>query len=173
MRKPRYRLRVARVDEIGVLAETASFLTDPALLPQDLDATAATFAATVDAKLARSRSRDVVIDVHGFKVPFENPLLVATELRHFMGYEGVFIPYSWPATPKLLAYLSDVETTALSAHYLAQFVRFLRRDTEAERVHIIGYSAGTRLVLDALSMLALNGEAEPGQARTGEVILWC
>jgi esterase/lipase superfamily enzyme len=174
-RKPPYRLRVGAVEEIGVLARSASPFTDPALLPADPDAPAAAFAAAVDRKLARSRQRDVIVYVHGFKVPFENPLLVASELWHFLGYDGVLIPYSWPATPRLLAYFSDVETTGLSAHYLKELIQFLRQRTSAERVHILGYSAGTRLVLDALSMLALTGDAagesRDNGARIGEVIL--
>jgi len=170
-RKPPYRLRVEAVEEFGVLPETASPFTDPALLPADADAPAAAFAAAVNEKLARSQSRDIVVYAHGFKVPFEDPLLVATELWHFMGYDGVFIPYSWPATPRLMAYFSDVETTTLSAHYLMQFIQFLRQRTSAERVHIVGYSAGTRLVLDALSMLALEGRTRSDGARIGQVIL--
>lgn len=170
-RKPPYRLQVERVDEIGILPESTSPFTEPDLLPDDPDAAPAAFAAAVNEKLARSRSRDIVIYVHGFKVPFENPLLVATELWHFMGYDGVWIPYSWPATPKLLAYFSDVETAALSAHYLKQFIQFVRTRTDAERVHVLGYSAGTRLVLDALSMLTLEEQRRPGRARIGEVIL--
>ena len=170
-RKPPYRLQVGAVEEIGILAESASVFTKPDLLPDDADAAAAVFAAAVDEKLSRSQSRDVFVYVHGFKVPFENPLLVATELWHFMGYDGVFIPYSWPATPRLLAYFSDVETAALSAHYLKQFIQFLRKRTGAERVHVLGYSAGTRLVLDALSMLAIERDRRSDGARIGEVIL--
>jgi esterase/lipase superfamily enzyme len=98
-------------------------------------------------------------------------LLVATELWHFMGYDGVFIPYSWPATPRLLAYFSDVETAALSAHYLKQFIQFVQTRTGAKRVHVLGYSAGTRLVLDALSMLAIERDHRSDRARIGEVIL--
>jgi esterase/lipase superfamily enzyme len=170
-RKPPYRLQVGRVDEIGILAESVSPFTDPELLPDDPDAAADAFAAAVNEKLARSQTRDIVVYVHGFKVPFENPLLVATELWHFSGYDGVWIPYSWPATPKLLAYFSDVETAALSAHYLMQFIQFLRDRTDAERVHVLGYSAGTRLVLDALSMLALEDKSRNRAAGIGEVIL--
>ena len=70
------------------------YATDPALLPPDRDAAATAFADAINAKLADSRSKDIVVYVHGYKVPFENPLLVATELWHFMGYDGVVIPYS-------------------------------------------------------------------------------
>ena len=169
-RKP-YRLRVGAVEELGVLPGSVSPFTDPALLSPDRDAAAAEFAAAINDKLARSNSRDIVVYVHGFKVPFENPLLVATELWHFTGYDGVFIPYSWPSTPRLLAYFSDVETTALSAHYLRQFINYLRQHTDAERIHVLGYSAGTRLVIEAVSMLAMAGGAEARNSGLGEIIL--
>jgi esterase/lipase superfamily enzyme len=170
-RKPPYRLRLSAVEELGILGRSVSPFTDPKLLPADPGAAGADFAAAVNARLARSDNRDVIIYVHGFKVPFENPLLIATELWHFMGYDGVVIPYSWPATPRLLAYFSDVETTALSAHLLKEFIQFLRTDTDAQRVHILGFSAGTRVVLDALSMLAMSGNPGADGARIGEVIL--
>jgi len=172
--KPRrmpYRLQVEAVEELGILPDSASAFTDPALLPPDRDAAATAFADAINAKLAHSRSKDIVVYVHGYKVPFENPLLVATELWHFMGYDGVVIPYSWPSTPRLLAYLSDVETTGLSAHYLRQFISYLRRRTAAERIHVVGYSAGTRVVIDAVSMLAMQGGAEAANSRLGQIIL--
>ena len=166
-----YRLQVGAVEELGILPDSVSAFTDPALLPPDQDAAATAFATAINDKLARSRSKDVVVYVHGFKVPFENPLLVATELWHFMGYDGVVIPYSWPSTPRLLAYFSDVETTGLSAHYLRQFITYLRRETDAERIHVLGYSAGTRVVIEAVAMLAIEGGVEAKNSRLGQVIL--
>ena len=170
-RKVSYPLRVDAVEEIGILRDSASPFTDPALLPEGIEDASAEFAASVNRKLARSESRDIVIYVHGYKVPFEDPLLVATELWHFMGYDGVFIPYSWPSTPRALAYFSDVETTSLSAHYLRLFIAYLSERTDAERIHVLGYSAGTRVVIDALSMLAMERPRPAGSGRIGEVIL--
>jgi len=92
-RKEPYPLRVSFVEKIGILADSAPPFTDPALLPEDAKGAAVEFAATVNRRLARSENRDIVIYVHGYKVPFEAPLLVATELWHFMGYDGVFIPF--------------------------------------------------------------------------------
>jgi hypothetical protein len=42
-------------------------------------------------------------------------VLVASELWHFMGYRGAFIAYAWPSTPRVLAYMSDLELVA--AHF--------------------------------------------------------
>ncbi|NIT60672.1 MAG: alpha/beta hydrolase, partial [Aliifodinibius sp.] len=51
------------------------------------------------------------IYVHGYKVVFENPMLVATELWHFLGYDGVMVGYAWPSTPSRWAYLRDTDTS--------------------------------------------------------------
>jgi esterase/lipase superfamily enzyme len=114
--------------------------------------------------------------VHGYKVIFENPALVATELWHFLGYDGVFIAYAWPATPKRLAYVGDLETAAYSAHNLRKLIEYIAAHTEAEKIHVVGYSAGTRVVVNAIAQLALQRSHRDRQAirdelRIGHVIL--
>ena len=171
-----YPLRVTDVMEIGGLDRSVNVLTDD-LADKDPGRQAdAQFAAKVNAKLAISRLKDVFIYVHGYKVVFENPLLVASELWHFLGYEGVFIAFAWPSTPSTLAYFSDLETTALSAGNLRILIQYLAEKTDARRIHIVGYSAGTRVVAQALDQLALLN-ARPGcndsgkDLRIGHVIL--
>jgi esterase/lipase superfamily enzyme len=48
-----------------------------------------------------------------------------------------------------------VETAALSSHYLQILLEYLSEETDAENIHIVGYSAGTRLVISALAKLAM------------------
>jgi esterase/lipase superfamily enzyme len=62
------------------------------------------FSEAINERLRESDSKDVYIYVHGYKVEFENPTLVAAELWHFLGYDGAFVAYSWPSTRKTLAY---------------------------------------------------------------------
>ncbi|MCF7985059.1 MAG: alpha/beta hydrolase [Thiohalocapsa sp.] len=56
------------------------------------------FAAALDARLAVAATKDVYIYVHGYKVDYENPVLVAGELWHFLGNDGAFIAYRSTAT---------------------------------------------------------------------------
>jgi esterase/lipase superfamily enzyme len=114
--------------------------------------------------------------VHGYKVIFENPILVAAELWHFLGYEGVFISYAWPSTPSVWAYFADAQTTKVSSHALRVFLEYLAEETDVERIHILGYSAGTQLVVDTIYQLALlNKYKTPEQihkeTKIGRVIL--
>ena len=175
-RTDKYPMKITEVREVGILAESYSNFIPPEVKGPELQQPGKEFAAKINEKLAKSKRKDIFIYVHGYKVVFENPLLVATELWHFLGYDGVFIAYSWPSTPKTLAYFSDLETTTLSAYNLRLLLEYLARDTDAENIHIIGYSAGTRLVINALNQLALIYRDEDKETfrkylRIGHVIL--
>lgn len=169
-------LHVDTVAEFGVLPDSVSAFTPHELADASDGRAAAQFVARVEAQLARSPVKDIFIYVHGYKVTFENPLMVASELWHFMGYEGAFVAFSWPSTPARLAYLKDIETARLSAQSLRTLVEFLARETSAEQIHIVSYSAGTRLVLAALyeSALIHQRSDEPTvrrETKLGHVVL--
>ena len=171
-----YPLKVTDVQEVEIVEKSINVLTESLAIGDQQPVPDETFVAKVNAKLALSKVKDVFIYVHGYKVVFENPLLVASELWHFLGYEGVFIAFAWPSTPSTLAYFSDLETAALSAGNLRLLIQYLAEKTDARRIHIIGYSAGTRVVAQALDQLALmyadsdcNDSAK--KLRIGHVIL--
>lgn len=175
-RTDKYPLKVTGVEEFGILDRSYSIFTEPETPDPEARRPAERFAGLVNAKLEMSKRKDVFIYVSGYKVIFENPLLVATELWHFLGYDGVFIAYAWPATPRRLAYFSDLETASFGAHSLRLLIEYLSEETDAERIHIVGYSAGTRVVLEALFQLALMGDGEEREFfretfRLGNVIL--
>jgi esterase/lipase superfamily enzyme len=144
-------LEVTDVDELGVLPATR-----PPFAAADFDPPAAEsgprdFAAAIDGTLLDGPGRDVYIYVHGYKVVFENAVAVSTELWHYLDYEGAFVAFAWPATPRRMAYLGDLETTEIAAIVLRRFLAYLSSETEARRIHIVGYSAGTRVVTAALA----------------------
>ena len=166
-----YPLRVGSIDEFGPIESGMS-----AFERYEGPFADERFASLINEKLETADRRDVYIYVHGYKVVFEDPLLVATELWHFLGYDGAFIAFSWPSTPRRLAYLSDLETAGWSARDLRVLVEFLAANTAVERIHVVGYSAGTRVVLQMLAQLAYrhmdNDVAEIRQrVRLGNVML--
>ena len=169
-------LQVTGVSEYGILDTTLSEFEPPEVQAQKSETAAREYAAVIDAKLAQSVNKDIYVYVPGFKVNFENPLLVASELWHFIGYDGVFIAYAWPSTPSVFAYAADAETAAVSARNLRLFLQYLSQATTAKEIHLVGYSAGTRLVTQALGTLALIGQGADAadredRLRLGHVIL--
>lgn len=172
-RTDKYPLKIKSIEEYGVLERTVP--------PIRTDVERSTipgrqFAKAINERLRESDSKEVYIYVHGYKVEFENPMLVAAELWHFLGYEGAFVAYSWPSTRKTLAYWSDLDDAINSARRLRALILHIAETTDAKRIHVVGYSAGTRLVARMLADLGLYGyllDAQELHQRTklGHVLL--
>lgn len=174
-RTENFPIQVTQVQEFGVMPESITALQDPTEWDADPAATDE-FVRRVQAQLDRSRLKDITIYVHGYKVTFDNPVLVSAELWHYLGYEGSFIAFSWPATPKTLAYLKDSASAAVSGAQFRSLLTTLADRTTAEHINIIGYSAGTRVVVNALDQLNLLARFAPGPLkerylRIGHVVL--
>ena len=175
-RTENYPLNVTSVEEYGILDRSYHPFMRPEDKADDPRAAAKRYAAEINEKLAVSDVKDIFIYVHGYKVIFENPILVAAELWHFLGYEGVFISYAWPSTPSVWAYFADSQTAKVSSHQLRVLLEYLAEETDVERIHILGYSAGTQLVVDTIYNMALtNKHKTPEQihkdTKIGRVIL--
>ena len=175
-RTENYPIQVSEVQEFGILDRTITALDDPEMVAGKSDLPARQFAEQINKQLANSLLKDIFVYVHGFKVNFENPLLVASELWHYMGYEGVFIAYAWPSTPSVWAYASDLETTVATARNLRILLEYLAQETDADRIHVVAYSAGTRVATNALWQLALQHTGDSKEAiqeklKLGQVIL--
>lgn len=157
-RTQKYPIKITDVNEWGILGSSVPFWYDMELDTGGNSPPDATekFADVINAQMRQSGRKDVYIYVHGYKVVYENPVLVSTELWHFLGYKGAFIAYAWPSTPSAFAYIKDSDTSAGFARNFRLLLEFVAEHTDAENVHIIGYSNGTRLVARALEQLALK-----------------
>lgn len=135
------------------------------------------FARDINERLKKTGLKDVYIFVSGFRVPFEDPILVAQQFWHYFGYEGVFFAYCWPATPaSLVVYGHDIETTNYCSRNFRLLLEFLAQNTEVRQIHIIAHSAGTRVVSTALHELRLknshiNEEQMAKTLKIGHVVL--
>jgi esterase/lipase superfamily enzyme len=175
-RSENYPLEVISVNTSGYLPSTYSFMTRS--LPESAvpAGRGEKFAEQVNARLTASGVKDVYVYLHGFRVEFSVPALVAAELWHFMGYRGAFISYSWVSTPSLFAYFADLEAAVIMARKLRLFLTYLAEETQAERIHIVAFSAGSRLIARALHQLALlkkedTDEEIRREVRIGNVII--
>ena len=177
-RTEKYPIKIMNAEEWGILKSTVPFWID-----QDLETdsnpppdAAKRFADAINAQMRQSGKKDVYIYVHGYKVVYENPVLVSAELWHFLGYNGAFIAYAWPSTPSAFAYIKDSDTSAGFSRNFRLLLEFIAENTDAENVHVIAYSNGTRLVTRAMEQLALKHHNETpeeifGKLRIRNVIL--
>ena len=169
-RDRKYLLNVADVKEIGVLPYSVAELYPSAPSNAEMNVAGNEFARAINTQLALSENKDVHIYLHGYNVDFEYSTLVGRELEHFLGYQGAFIAYNWAATPNRLAYFKDQETATATRRNLRSLIEFLSENTRAERINLIGYSAGSRLTFEVAYQIALLNRASSGP-RLGNVVL--
>lgn len=172
-RTDNYPLEVTGIEDFGVLEKTITPFDD---FHERTPAPGIRFAEEINERLSHSHTKDVYIYVHGYKVNFENPVLVASELWHFLGYNGAFIAYSWPTKFSVWAYLADLDSAVNSARNLRSLILFISQNTDVEKIHVLGYSAGTRLVSRMLADLGMYGyamskEEVSDRVKLGNVIL--
>lgn len=145
-------LQITEIKELSTIGNASKFLKHPvnrdADKPDD-------FMASIKRRLSNSDSKSIYIFVPGFKVDFAYPVLLAAELWYYLGYPGAFIAYSWPSGQRIRDYLSDVETTAFTAQHFRMLLIYLANETDVEAIHILSYSAGARIVSQALHELRL------------------
>lgn len=165
-----YLLNVAEVQEIGVLPYSVAELYPSVPSDAEMKVAGIDFARAINGQLALSENKDIHIYVHGYNVDFEYSTLVARELEHFLGYQGAFIAYNWAATPNRFAYFKDQETAMATRRNLRSLIEFLSENTNAERINLIGYSAGSRLTFEVAYQIALLNRAS-ARPRLGRVIL--
>lgn len=151
-------LQVKHIEELSTLGAAEELLEDSIFRP---DAARDDFITMVQKRISRSSIKDIYLFVPGFKVDFAYPVLVAAELWHYMGYPGAFIAYSWPSRQRLRDYFADVETAAFSAQHFRMLLVHLALNTDVRRIHILSFSAGARIVSQALHELQLMGYGFP------------
>lgn len=147
------------------VAEQAAIAADAPLS----DAAKAWF-AEVEAAVAASGTRDIIVYVHGANTNLERAAGQAAQLQHFTGRNAVVVLFAWPTAENFLFYRRDLVTAAQSAPELARLIALLAENTTASKIDVFTYSAGGAVGSDGLAIAARKA-AEPGapDPRIGEV----
>jgi len=132
--------------------------TSPSPLEAELDAEKAQCKAELSARLAKTPVKEVYLLVHGYDNDFTDAVTTIAELWHFFGRQGVPIAYTWPAGRggPLRGYTYDRESSEFTVYHLKEMLRVLASCPDLQKVHIIGHSRGTDVVVSALRELHLE-----------------
>lgn len=88
--------------------------------------------------------------VHGYWNAFDDALYRTAQLAYDMGFDGAPYFYSWPSEGTMKGYLYDRESVDSSQMHFLNFLQLVATRTNAEKIHIIAHSMGSRLVVDTL-----------------------
>jgi len=108
----------------------------------------------LDASVAESAKRDAFIFVHGYNVSFEDAALRTAQLATDLSFEGGPIMFSWPSRGTLSGYLSDEGTIQWSRPHLKKFIEDVCTSSNANAVHLIAHSMGSRALVEVVQALS-------------------
>lgn len=130
----------------------------------------------IDRQMEQSEVAEVYIYIHGYYEAFDAPILTGLDLWRSMGCRGAFVAYSWPTLEKGSAYAGDLDSSLASARMFREMVEAIKAETRVEKVHILAHSAGTRLLVQALTQWRLCNDYLPEEeirekTQLGQIIL--
>lgn len=120
------------------------------------------FQAELEKRLARSKTNNVIIYVHGFNETFATAAYTAAELCHFLGRESVCALYTWPASSTgnfLTSYTSTTESARYAEDHLRKMIRTLGSTPGINGVHLLAHSRGAAVLMSALRGLVMESVA--------------
>lgn len=122
------------------------------------------FFARLQGEFSGAPERDLFVYIHGFNHSFEYAAQRAAQITYDMGHASVPVLFSWPSRDRTAAYFADAAVVRLSGRRLAVFLDDLVERSGAQTIHVLAHSMGSRALSDALEIMALRRNAQPGDA---------
>lgn len=121
-----------------------------------------TFFGRLQGEFEENSERDLFVFVHGYNTGFVKAATRTAQMAHDMGNSVVPVLFSWPSRDSTVGYIADAAVVRLSGRRLAVFLEDLAQRSGARTIHLVGHSMGNRALTDALEILALRRNAQPG-----------
>jgi esterase/lipase superfamily enzyme len=127
----------------------------------------ARFTARLSADLGTTRSRDVLVFVHGFNVSFEEAAVRAAQVAADMSFDGSVVLFSWPSAASVTSYVRDQQAAQNAGYHLLRLARNIVPAALPDRVHLLGHSMGSVVIGKAAALVTAADSA----ARFTQVVL--
>jgi esterase/lipase superfamily enzyme len=169
---PSYRVRgTGELPRPGALRDNAlTYRPDPLrdfYVTSTIPVDSARFVQRLSADLGASRSRDLLVFVHGYNVSFEDAAVRAAQVAADINFDGSVLLFSWPSAASVAAYVRDQQTARNAGFQLLRLLRNHAVAAQPDRVHLLGHSMGSEVIGKALTLTA----ASDSTPRLSEVVL--
>lgn len=118
------------------------------------------FVQRLTADLALSRSRDLLVFVHGYNVSFEDAAVRAAQVAADLNFDGSVVLFSWPSAASVTGYVRDQQSARNAGFQLLRLLRNHAVAAQPDRVHLLGHSMGSEVIGKALT-LTTPGDSLP------------
>jgi esterase/lipase superfamily enzyme len=109
-----------------------------------------------------TKSRRVMVFVHGFNNRYEDAVYRFAQIVHDSGADAAPVLFTWPSRGSIFAYNYDKESTNYSRDALETMLRRLATEPSVGEVTIMAHSMGSWLTVEALRQMAIrDGRVAP------------
>jgi len=114
------------------------------------------FVSRIAADLAATKSRDILVFVHGFNTSFEDAALRAAQITADIGFDGSVVLFSWPSAGSVTSYVRDQGAARNAGFHLLRILRGHAVSAQPDRIHLLGHSMGSEVISKALTLVNPN-----------------
>ncbi|PWL19197.1 esterase [Falsochrobactrum shanghaiense] len=109
-----------------------------------------------------TRTRRVMVFVHGFNNTYEDSVYRFAQIVHDSGADVAPIIFTWPSRASIFDYNYDKESTNYSRDALETMLRRIASDPRVKDITVMAHSMGSWLTVEALRQMAIrNGRVNP------------
>ncbi len=160
---PSYRARgTGELPRPGTLRDNAlTYRPDPQkdfFVTSTIPVDSARFVQRLSADLALSRSRDLLVFVHGYNVSFEDAAVRAAQVVADLNFDGSVLLFSWPSAASVTAYVRDQQSARNAGYQLLRVLRNHAVAAQPDRLSLLAHSMGAEVAGKALT---LTSPADP------------
>ena len=169
---PSYRARgTGELPRPGTLRDNAfTYRPDPLrdfYVTSTIPVDSARFVQRLSTELGATRSRDLLVFVHGYNVSFEDAAVRAAQVAADINFDGAVLLFSWPSAAAVSAYVRDQQTARNAGLQLLRLLRNHAVAAQPDRLHLLGHSMGVEVIGKAFTLTAPT-DSTP---RLSEVVL--
>ncbi len=111
------------------------------------------FVQRVAADLAGTKSRNLLVFVHGFNTSFEDAAVRAAQIAADVDFDGTIVLFSWPSAASISAYVRDQQAARNAGFHLLNLLRNQLPAAQPDHIELLGHSMGSEVIAKALSLI--------------------
>ena len=129
--------RVVSVEEFGPMGGAA----DRALI------------AAIDRQVQVSSTGEAIIYVPGYRVTFDQVMVLMGSWSHYLGRSSAVVAFSWPTGTQVWNYFLDCRRAHAFVPDIERLIALIAERSQARRLNLLAFSCGSPLLADALVRL--------------------
>ena len=111
------------------------------------------FIAAIDRQVQTSRTGEAVIYVPGYRVTFDQVMVLMGSWAHYLGSSSSVVAFSWPTGTRVWNYFIDCRRARAFIPDIERLVTLIAERSKAKRLNLIAFSCGSPLLAEALVQL--------------------